>query len=303
MPTFSRMRHLATRLLLCLLAASPLAHSAEVIVAASQDSPALQQFVADLAGRRADDRVRFVPTAQLPPPAALPADSRLILLGPDLLDWRLGETAGPPTLVLQISRVQANRRLGETRPPRLTLLWSDPPAARQLHLIRQLLPRAQRVGLLYGNDSRFLVKEVRQQAAALGLTINTWYWPDTRDSRPLNRMLDGSDVVLGLDDPALYNPASIKGVLLASYNRRLPLIGPTAAFIRAGSLSSSYSDQQNWLDILDHLLSQAPRDWPREAYPREFKVLGNPQVARSLGIEAGDDQDQARRLLEWEQRP
>lgn len=302
MPTLSRMRFLSALILLCLLAAGSYAHSAELIIAASQDSPALQQFVADLAGRRPHDQVRFVPAAQLPKPGDLPADSRLILLGADTLDWRLGEAAGPPTLVLQISRVQAYRRLSESRPPQLTLLWSDPPIARQLRLIRQLLPRAQRVGLLYGNDSRFLVKEVRQQAAAQDLDVITWYWPDTRDSRPLNRMLEQSDVVLGLDDVALYNPGSIKGVLLASYNRRLPLIGPTAAFIRAGSLSSSYSDQQDWLDSLDRLLSQAPKTWPRDAYPGDFKVLSNPQVARSLGIEVGDDQDQARRLLEWEQR-
>lgn len=302
MPILSRMRYLAACLLICLMAAGTCARAAEVLVAATQDSPPLQQFVADLAKRRPGDRVHFVPAAQLPSPSALPADSRLILLGADPLDWRLQDAAGPPTLVLQISRVQAYRRLSESRPPHITLLWNDPPPARQLRLIRQLLPRAQRVGLVYSNDSRFLVREVRRQAAALGLAVSAWYWPDPRDSRPLNRMLEESDVVLGLDDASLYNPASIKGVLLASYGRRLALIGPTAAFIRAGSLSSSYSDQADWLDELDHLLSQDPQDWPREAYPAAFKVLSNPQVARSLGIATGDDREQARRLLEREQR-
>lgn len=296
------MRFLSALLLLCLLAAPPFARAAELIIAATQVGPALQQFVADLSKRRPDDQVRLVAAGQLPAPSALPAHSRLILLGADTLDWRLSDTGGPPTLVLQISRVQAHKRLVNTRPPKLSLLWNDPPPARQLQLIRQLLPQAHRVGLLYSDDSRFLVNEIRQQAAALGLAVTHWYWPDTRDSRPLNRMLDESDVVLGLDDPILYNPDSIKGVLLASYNRKLPLIGPTAAFIRAGSLSSSYSDQQDWLDTLDHLLSQPPQDWPREAYPSQFKVLSNPQVARSLGIDSGDDQEQARRLLEWEQR-
>ncbi|MCC6077339.1 ABC transporter substrate binding protein [Pseudomonas sp. GCM10022188] len=296
------MRNLAVRLLLCMLAASPHAHATEVLVAASQDSPALQRFVAELAGRRPQDQVRFLTVAQLPAPTALPADSRLILLGADTLPWRLTSAGGPPTLVLQISRVQAYRRLSGHHPPRLTLLWSDPPPARQLQLIRQLLPQARRVGLVYSNASRFLVREIRQQAAAQGLALRAWYWPDPQDSRTLNRMLEESDVVLGLDDPALYNSATIKGVLLASYSRRLALIGPTAAFIRAGSLSSTFSDQQDWLDELDRLLSRPPQEWPREAYPSAFKVLGNPQVARSLGIEAGDDRDQARSLLEWEQR-
>ena len=90
---------------------------------------------------------------------------------------------------------------------------------------------------------------------------------------------------------------------MASYGRKQALIGPTAAFIRAGSLSSSYSDQQDWLNELDRLLSMVPQQWPREAYPRHFKVLSNPQVARSLGVELSDDRDQALRLQQWENQP
>ncbi|MCQ4347360.1 ABC transporter substrate-binding protein [Pseudomonas stutzeri] len=294
------MRFLQALALFCLLATSAFSQAAEILVAAGNDTPALRRFVAELAARRPDDRVRFLPLAALGAPAALPPDSRLVLLGADALDWRLGEAAGPPTLVLQISRVQAFGRLREQRPPRLTLLWSDPPPARQLRLIRQLLPHARRVGVLYADDSRFMIDELRRLAAAQGLVVTPWYWPDNRDNRPLNRLLDSSDVLLGIDDPALYNPATIKGLLLASYGRRLALVGPTAAFVRAGSLSSSYSDQQDWLDELDQLLALEPRAWPREAYPRRFKVLGNPQVARSLGVGPSDDRDQALRLQQWE---
>jgi hypothetical protein len=284
------MRLLHALALLCLLAATSLARASEIMVAASHDSPALQQFVAELAARRSQERVRFVPASQLSSPSSLPADSRLILLGPDALDWRLSDPSGPPTLILQISRVQAYKRLGERRPAQLTLLWSDPPPNRQLQLIRQLLPRARRVGLLYSDDHRFLVNEIRQQAAAQGLAVSSWYWPDAVDNRPLIRLLEESDVLLGVDDPALYNSNTIKGVLLASYNHKLALIGPTAAFIRAGSLSSTYSDQQDWLNTLDRLLSQPAQSWPRETYPADFKVLSNPQVARSLGVDLSNDQ-------------
>lgn len=298
----SILHHLAflACLLPMLLAWLPAVRASEIILAASNDSPALRQFVADLAARRPEDRVRFVPARDLTTPAALPADSRLVLFGADALDWRLSAADGPPTLVLQISRVQAFQRLHGHRPPQLTLLWNDPPAERQLRLIRQLLPQAQRVGVLYSEHSRFLVDELRPLAAAQGLEIHAGLWPDTGDSRPLNRLLDESDVLLGLDDPTLLNPQTIKSVLLASYGRKQALIGPTAAFIRAGSLSSSYSDQHDWLDSLDRLLSLPPPQWPRAAYPHDFKVLSNPQVARSLGIELSDDLEQAVRLRQWE---
>lgn len=301
----SLLRRLAV--LICLLpflAAWPsLVRGTEIIVMASYDTPALRRFVAELATRHPHDRVRLEHAIEQTTPSALPADSRLILLGADALDWRLSEPGGPPSLIMQISRVQAHKRLGNSRPAHLTLLWSDPPAARQLRLVRQLLPQARRIGLLYSEDSRFLVKEVRQQAARQGLAVSLWYWPDTRDSRPLNRLLDESDVLIGLDDPALFNPNTIKGILLASYSRKLALIGPTAAFIRAGSLSSSYSDQQDWLDSLDRLLALPPERWPREAYPSHFKVLSNTQVARSLGIGLPSDRALADHLQQQESAP
>ena len=284
---------------LLLLACLP-ARAAEIVLAAGSESPALRQFVADLAARRPHDQVRFLPLAQLGAPAALGSDCRLILLGSEALDWRLATTDGPPTLVLQVSRVQAAQRLQDRQPAQLTLLWSDPPPQRQLRLLRQLLPQARRIGVLYGAASRFLVDELRPLAAAEGLELHAGEWPDTDDSRPLHHLLDDSDVLLGLDDPALFNPQTIKTVLLASYGRKQALIGPTAAFIRAGSLSSSYSDSQDWLATLDRLLAQPPQQWPRAAYPHDFKVLSNPQVGRSLGIELGDDAEQARQLRQGE---
>ena len=135
---------------------------------------------------------------------------RLVLLDNSALDWRLSENSGPPALAMRISRVQAEQRLGKSRPAYLTLLWSDPPLARQLRLARYLLPQAQRIGVLYGEHSHFLLDELRQAARPLGLEIVAQDWPDQRDSRPLQHLLANSDVLLGLDDPDLYNSKTAK---------------------------------------------------------------------------------------------
>ncbi len=279
------------------------APAGEILVAASHDSPALQRFVADLRERHPEQHVRLLASDERPPAASLPGAARLILLGAELLDWRMADPGGPPTLVLQISRLQARQRLGTDIPAPLTLLWSDPPPERQLRLIRQFLPQARRVGVLYSAQSAFLVEELRRIPLPAPLSLEFQPWPDANDARPLNRLLDGSDVLLGLDDPALFNPRSIKGILLASYGRKQALLGPTAAFIRAGALASTYSDQQDWLDTLEELLAQPPQHWPRSAYPRHFKVLSNPQVARSLGLDPADDLLQGERLRREERQP
>ncbi|MES2819024.1 MAG: ABC transporter substrate-binding protein [Pseudomonadota bacterium] len=290
-------------LLLCagLWFTTPLA--AAPVLLGAEDSPAARAFSQALAERRPQDQIRFLALDKLSEARPLSADTRLVLFGARALDWYLANDDVPPTLLLRISRVQAQQRLGNTRPSGLSLLWSDPPPARQLHLARLLLPQATRIGVLYGQDSQFLLEELQQAAAPLGMTIVQQPWSDTRDNRPLLSLLKGSDLLLGLEDPELYNPQTAKGLLLTSYAQERALLGPSAAFVKAGSLASSYSDQEDWLATLERLLDQPPQAWPRTLYPHHFKVLGNRQVARALGLPLADDTDLARLLGAGEQTP
>ncbi|MGF6094236.1 ABC transporter substrate-binding protein [Pseudomonas sp. 18175] len=289
-------------LLVCLLLATP-AWSAEILLTAAEDGAGVQAFTLALAEQRPEDRVTFTALKNLPAPSRLPATTRLILLDLPGLDWRLQDTQGPPTLVLRISRLQAQQRLGNTPHAHISLLWSDPPLDRQLRLIAHILPQAQRIGVLYGAESEFLLPELRQFAGPMGLEIVPQRWDSINDSRPLQSLFRNSDVLLGLDDPQLYNPKTAKNLLLSSYAQQLPLVGPNAGFVRAGSLASTYSDQADWLAVLDRLLDHPPANWPRSLYPEHFKVVGNPQVARSLGIEQVDEASVAARLAEGEKRP
>jgi len=277
--------------------------AADILLTASADSAGVQSFTQALSELRPTDTVRFQPLASLPAPGKLPFNTRLILLDLPSLDWRMQDSQGPATLVLRISRLQARKRLNNLLPERLSLLWSDPPLERQLRLTRLILPQARRVGVLYDRHSEFLLKELRQAAAPLGLEIVTERWDNTSDSRPLQALLNKSDVLLGLDDPDVYNPKTAKNLLLSSYARQQALIGPNAGFVKAGCLASTYSDQTDWLAILDELLDRPPATWPRTLYPKHFKVLTNPQVARSLGIELMNEASVATQLAEGEQRP
>ncbi|MDF0733230.1 ABC transporter substrate-binding protein [Pseudomonas entomophila] len=296
------MLRLLRLLLFCLWPIGGLS-AGEILLVGGEDQPGVRSFVAALEARRSHDQVRFQTVAQLPRPGQLKADVRLVLLDSAALDWRLMENEGPPALALRISRVQAEQRLGKSRPTYLSLLWSDPPLARQLRLARYLLPQARRIGVLYGEHSRFLIDELRQAARPLGLEIVAQDWADLRDSRPLQNLLANSDVLLGVDDPDLYNSKTAKNVLLSSYGRQMALIGPNAGFVRAGALASTYSDQDDWLAVLDQLLDQPPARWPRSLYPSRYGVSGNQQVARALGLETIDPKAAAMALAEGEPTP
>ncbi len=277
--------------------------AADILLTGAEESPGVQSFVQALSELRPTDNVRFQPLASLPAPGKLPASLRLILLDLPSLDWRLQESAGPATLVLRISRLQAQQRFGALQPPHLSLLWSDPPLSRQLQLIRRILPQARRIGVLFDQHSEFLLKELHVAAQVMNLQIVSQRWDNTHDSRPLQAVLKDSDVLLGLDDPDLYNPKTAKNLLLSSYSRQVALIGPNASFVRAGSLASSYSDQSDWLAILDELLDKPAATWPKTLYPERFKVLSNAQVARSLGLEPLNEVSVAAELAEGERRP
>jgi ABC-type uncharacterized transport system substrate-binding protein len=55
--------------------------------------------------------------------------------------------------------------------------------------------------------------------------------------------LDGkADLVLTLPDGALYNSATVKPLILASIEHRLPVIGFSAAFVRAGAAAGVFID-------------------------------------------------------------
>ncbi|MEB3898907.1 ABC transporter substrate-binding protein [Pseudomonas juntendi] len=296
------MRLLLRLLLFCLWPLGTVSAS-EVLLVGASDQPGIRSFVSALQAHRPQDQVHFKAVADLPRPGQLKADVRLVLLDVAALEWRLGEAVGPPALALRVSRVQAEQRLGKSRPAYLCLLWSDPPPARQLRLVRYLLPQARRVGVLYGEHSRFLLDELRLAARPLGLEIVAQDWPDPRDSRPLQRLLGNSDVLLGIDDPDLYNSKTAKNVLLSTYGRQMALVGPNAGFVRAGALASTFSDQDDWLAVLDQLLDRPPASWPRSHYPAHYGVTGNQQVARALGLEPIDAEAAAVVLAEGEPLP
>lgn len=289
-------------LLACLWPLGVLSAS-EILLTGSRHSPGIEHFVQALRELRPSDKVHFVPVSELARPSRLDPSVRLILLDSPSLEWRLSEPAGPPALVMRISRVQAEKRLGKLRPPYLSLLWSDPPLDRQLRLTRYLLPEARRVGVLYAQHSQFLIEDLRRAAKPMGLEIIAEAWTDLRDSRPLQTLLQNSDVLLGIDDPQLYNSKTAKNLLLSSYGQQRALIGPNAGFVRAGALASTLSNQEDWLAVVDQLLDQPPGRWPRALYPDHFRVASNQQVARSLGIEAIDPEGAALALAAGERKP
>ncbi len=199
--------------------------AAQLVLVSANQGAAVNAFRDALAQRRPQDQVELRTPAALAEGMVFADDTRLLLLGPEALAWRLRQHRAPPTLALLLNRVDGQRLLpganghGGHGVGGLCVLWSDPPASRQLRLARLILPGIQRIGVLYGKDSEFLLDELRREARSQGLQLFVASSSGNDDPRPLQFLLGNSDLLLGIDDKQLYNSQSIKSLLLGSYAR------------------------------------------------------------------------------------
>jgi ABC-type uncharacterized transport system substrate-binding protein len=106
------------------------------------------------------------------------------------------------------------------------------------------------------------------------------------------------DLLLAPADPHLYSRENLKPVLLAAYRQNRVFIGPTPAWVRAGSLATLYATPQTLAaDVAEAVRAwQQHGRWPAPALASRFDVITNPQVARSLGLRLPDAESLTRSL-------
>ena len=99
-------------------------------------------------------------------------------------------------------------------------------------------------------------------------------------------MLQDSDVLLALPDSSVYNSATLRNILLATYRSGIPLIGLSPAYVKAGALCAVFSTPTQ---IAAQAAMAIQQFWeisalPVAQYPQLFEVTVNEQVGRSLGL-------------------
>ncbi|MFT0211029.1 hypothetical protein VQ643_00230 [Pseudomonas sp. F1_0610] len=267
-----------------------------VIVSANRNDAAIKLFVQSLDARLPNYSVSFVASNELYQTTVTP-NNIYILVGENPLRWHMQLNNPPPSIVLKISQVQGQHILGEHRTHNQLLLWNDPPAKLQLKLLTLLSKRFKRVGIPYTEQSAFLIPEIEQAAEKLGLKVTTRQLSAYDNISDLRYLLQRSDILLGIDDITLYNPYSIKSILLTSYADRIPLLGPSFPYVDAGALATVYADQDNWIESIAYWLNQPVDQWPSESYASRFRVKTNSQVAHSLSLTLPSDSELAKLLL------
>lgn len=170
----------------------------------------------------------------------------------------------------------------------------NPPLLRQAIAGGVILPQATRVAMLARPDTVELYEPVTEQLPDYGMEGKIFVvTSDDKLIPTLIRALSYGDFILAAPDSSIYNPRTIKHILLTAYRRNRIVIGPSQAYVKAGSLASTYTPLTRIADLAADYIEEyrASGQFPEPAYPENFSIDLNLQVARSLNIPLPDRED------------
>lgn len=290
----------ARRLLLCLLLALagglPIdALAAQVLLLLSEESSAFSE-AAEAIGAELRSAGHRTQSLSLPlradETAALAGNALIITLG-----TRAAQTVSslaPRSLVLHTLLPRSafeklTARSDDFR--RVSAVFIDQPASRQIELLRIALPDWPRVAFVTSRESSDLGQRLVASARDKRLRPVLEQLNDESELYPtLQRVLADPAVLVAVPDATLYNNRTISNILLTAYHQRSPVIGFSPAYVKAGALFALYSTPAQ----IGQQAGEAARaglasgSLPPPAAPRHFRVGTNHYVARSLGINLED---------------
>ncbi len=173
-----------------------------------------------------------------------------------------------------------------------TGVYLEYPVDVEMEWMRRLLPDARRIGVLYhGDASGQRVADARRIAAGSGGSFSVVaIRVDDPAALPdaLTQLTNRADVLWGMNDPVVYNPETARSLVLFSLRNRIPLVGQSSAWVRAGALYAldrDYDDVgEQCAEVVRRILAgDAPRDLSPEP-PRKVIYTLNRRTASDLGI-------------------
>jgi putative ABC transport system substrate-binding protein len=209
----------------------------------------------------------------------------IIAIGSAALDYVAASHPEVPVICTMVLRNQPGAaRLGMNTAATVSL---DVPLIGLLGQLKQVFPEKTRLGIIRNPATHANVAAEQSRALQMGFTVRVL------DCATPERLLatflelkDQVDFVWCLPDGALYNSATIKPLVLASIQNRLPIIGFSEGFVRAGAAVGIYADFYDMglqtAELAQQLL--AGRAIHSGDGPRKLKVAVNRSVTRLLGL-------------------
>jgi len=163
------------------------------------------------------------------------------------------------------------------------------PFAQQFETLRAVAPKARKVGTLCGPASRALLAPATVAAKEAGLALTVVEIGSVQElPQALAGLLATVDVLWALPDATVFSPETVPYIILETLRRRVPFMGLSQNFVKAGSLVSLYPD---FTDIglqaaalAGEILDGRRPDGGPFVHPRKALLAINLRVADMIGF-------------------
>jgi hypothetical protein len=167
-----------------------------------------------------------------------------------------------------------------------TSVFIEPPLSRQLKLANLLVPGNKKLGLLVNDeqDKKNVFMTLSDAEKMMLKVVNIEEYDNINQA--LFHVLKDTRLLLGHYNNEVYNAKNIKNILITSYRQRKVLIGPSRAYLKAGSFSTTFSDLSHIAERIIEVVKyhKESGQWLKADYNPHYRILFNSQVARSLNI-------------------
>jgi len=172
----------------------------------------------------------------------------------------------------------------------LTGVSLDIPPDLQFQKLKEVLPKAVRIGVIYNAKEEEWIKSVREAAQKNGLSLVV---------KPVNAQTDvpGSldEIVKDVDclwaqvDPMIYNVQSSQYILLNLLRSKIPMMAFSAQYVKAGALLGLECDYidigRQSADIALSILKHGVSGSIALVFPQKVRLLINKKIAGVIGVD------------------
>jgi putative ABC transport system substrate-binding protein len=211
----------------------------------------------------------------------------VITIGGEATESVLVQQRGTPVIATVIAPYLLPKdTIARSRP--VSIIPVQVPLATLLESLKQVFPAKSRLGVIRNADLPDAGPDsLKSTAEAAGFSVRIVDCAGPGQLLQVFQSLkEQVDTVLCFPDATLYNSATIKPLVLASLRYRLPLVGFSENFVRAGAALGVYPDFHEVgarsAELIQKVLSG--HAVARIEYPRKFRIAVNQNITRLLGF-------------------
>lgn len=178
--------------------------------------------------------------------------------------------------------------------PNITGVGLEFPLEIQFEWLQRFLPYCRNIGILYNpKENQQTIEAARGWAEKMGAKL---YAQEVHTPQELPVALDSlankADVLLGISDKVVLTSQTSKNILLFSFRNKIPFVGLSTAWVKAGAL---YCLERDYKDIgiqcgemAFKVLQGTPAHSIRQTIPRKVMYCLNLKTARHMKLEIAD---------------